>query len=302
MTRKKKGRRKINTSNLTNSILTILKKERNKTFNYKQIAAKLDVNDASSRNQIIKKLQQLKAKQEVEEIDRGKFKAIINTEYYAGIIDITPRGIGYVICDAFDDDIYIASNNLNKALNGDEVEFYVYKRRQQGKIEGEITKIIKRIKEEFVGVIQIQKNFAFVVADSMKMHKDIFIPINKTFKAEEGDKVLVKLEDWPDNADFPYGKVIKILGKPGDHDTEIHSILAEYGLPYEFPYEVQNYANKIDTTITPKEIKKRRDMRDVLTFTIEPRDAKDGDDALSFRALKNGIISIDAPKICSSCG
>ncbi len=292
MTRKKKGRRKINTSNLTNSILTILKKERNKTFNYKQIAAKLDVNDASSRNQIIKKLQQLKAKQEVEEIDRGKFKAIINTEYYTGIIDITPRGIGYVICDAFDDDIYIASNNLNKALNGDEVEFYVYKRRQQGKLEGEITKIIKRIKEEFVGVIQIQKNFAFVVADSMKMHKDIFIPINKTFKAEEGDKVLVKLEDWPDNADSPYGKVIKILGKPGDHDTEIHSILAEYGLPYEFPYEVQNYANKIDTTITPKEIKKRRDMRDVLTLTIDPSDAKDFDDALSFRALKSGDYEV----------
>ena len=148
MTRKKKGRRNNKTSNLTNTILSILKKDRNQTFNYKQIAAKLDVNDASSRNQIIKNLQQLKAKQEIEEVDRGKFRAIINTEYYTGIIDMTPKGIGYVICDAFDDDIFIASNNTNKALNRDEVELYVYKRRKSGKLEGEVTQIIKRAKEE----------------------------------------------------------------------------------------------------------------------------------------------------------
>ena len=292
MTRKKKGKSNNKISNLTNTILSILKKERNQSFNYKQIAAKIGVNDASSRNQIIKTLQRLKAKEEIIEVDRGKFKAIVSTEYYTGILDVSARGSGYVICKDFEDDIFINSNNINKALNGDEVELYVYKRSKRGKQEGEITKVIKRAKTEFVGVIQIHKNYAFLVSDSNKMYTDIFIPINKINKAEDGDKVLVKFEDWPEKADSPYGKVIKVLGKPGEHNTEIHSILAEYGLPYEFPLEVEEYANKIDTSINEAEIKKRRDMRKVLTFTIDPKDAKDFDDALSFQILKNGNYEI----------
>ncbi|MFQ3238336.1 MAG: ribonuclease R [Olleya marilimosa] len=293
---KKKHRKPSNNkiSNLTNTILSILKKDRNQSFNYKQIAAKIGVNDASSRNQIIKKLAQLKAKEEIIETDRGKFKAVVNTEYHTGIFDAAQRGNGYVICDAFDTDIYIASNNVNKALNGDEVELYVYKRRKQGKLEGEITNIIKRAKTEYVGIIQIheKKNFAFVVVDGNKMKTDIFVPINKTFKAEDGDKVVVTMEDWPDKADSPNGRVIKVLGKAGEHNTEIHSILAEYGLPYEFPTEVEDYANSIDLNITAEEIAKRRDMRKDLTFTIDPKDAKDFDDALSFTVLDNGLYEI----------
>lgn len=292
MTRHKKRKSSNSISNLTNTILSILKKERNKSFNYKQIAAILGVNDASSRNQIIKKLQQLKAKQEIDEVERGKFKAIVTTEYHTGILDLSSKGSGYIISEDFDEDVFIASNNINKALDGDEVEFYVYKRRKQGRMEGEITKILKRAKNEYVGVIQLSKNYAFVIADSTKMYKDIFVPINKINKAEDGDKVLVTLEDWPDNADSPYGKVLKVLGKPGEHNTEIHSILSEYGLPYEFPYEVEEYANKLDTSITKKEIENRRDMRETLTFTIDPKDAKDFDDALSFQDLNNGLYEI----------
>ncbi len=288
--KKKKSHNKI--SNLTNTILGILKKDRNKTFNYKQIAAILGLNDASSRNQIIKKLHQLKANQEIEEIDRGKFKAIISTEYHIGIVDMAQRGSGYVICEDFEDDIYIASNNMNKALHGDEVELYVYKRRKRGKLEGEITQILKRAKSEYVGVIQIHKNYAFVIPDSNKMYKDIFVPINKIKQAEEGDKVLVSLDDWPEKSDSPNGRVIQVLGKPGEHDTEIHSILAEYGLPHDFPHEVEDYANKIDTSITAEEITNRRDMRKVLTFTIDPKDAKDFDDALSYKVLENGNYEI----------
>lgn len=294
MTKRKKKKSKKGISNLTNTILSILKKDRNKTFNYKQIAAILGVNDASSRNQIIKKLHQLKAKQEIEEVDRGKFKAIVNTEYHTGILDMASRGSGYIISDDFEDDVYIASNNINKALNGDEVEFYAYKRRKRGKIEGEITGIIKRAKSEYVGTIQIhdKKNFAFVVPDGSKMYKDIFVPINKINKAEDGDKVLVSLDDWPEKADSPNGRVLKVLGKPGEHNTEIHSILAEYGLPNEFPYNVEEYANQLDTSITKEEISKRRDMRKDLTFTIDPKDAKDFDDALSFKVLDNGLYEI----------
>jgi ribonuclease R/exosome complex exonuclease DIS3/RRP44 len=292
MTKKNRNKSSKKIHNLTESIHTILKVDRNKTFNYKQIAAKLGVNDASSRNQIIKSLHRLKAKQEIEEVDRGKFKAIVSSEYYTGIFDASARGSGYVICKDFEDDIFIASNNVNKALHGDEVELYVYKRRKRSKLEGEITQVLKRHKTEYVGVIQKHKNYAFVVADSNKMYVDIFVPLNKTFKAEDGDKVLVQLEDWPEKQDSPTGKVIKVLGKPGEHNTEIHSILAEYGLPYKFPHKVEEYANKLDTSIQPDEISKRRDMRNVLTFTIDPKDAKDFDDALSFQVLKNGNYEV----------
>ena len=292
MGRKKRRKKSTRIPNLTNTILNILKKERNKSFNYKQIAAKLGVNDTSSRNQIIKKLHLLKTKQEIEEVDRGKFKAIVHTEYYTGVLDLSSKGSGYVMCDDFEEDIFIASNNINRALHGDQVELYVYKRRKRGKLEGEITQILKRAKTEYVGVIQINKNYAFVVPDSSKMYKDIFVPINKTKKAEDGDKVLVLIEDWPADADSPFGKVKQILGKPGEHDTEIHSILAEYGLPYQFPEEVETFANKLDTSIAADEIKKRKDMRDVLTFTIDPKDAKDFDDALSYQVLENGNFEI----------
>ncbi|MFV0564998.1 MAG: ribonuclease R [Flavobacteriaceae bacterium] len=290
----KKHKRKSNKgiSNLTVTILSILKKDRTQTFNYKQIAAKLNVTDASSRNQIIKTLAKLAAKQEIEEVERGKFKIAISTQYHTGVIEVSSKGTGYVICDDFEEDVFITQNNINKALDGDQVEFYVYNRRKRGKMEGEITNIIKRAKSEYVGVLHVSEKFAFLIPDSGKMYKDIFIPINKTLKAEDGDKVLVKLEDWPDNADSPYGKVLKVLGKPGDHNTEIHAILAEYGLPYEFPYEVEDYANKLDTSITPDEIAKRRDMRNTLTFTIDPKDAKDFDDALSFEVLNNGLYEI----------
>ena len=294
MTKRRKKKSNKGISNLTNTILSILKKERNKSFNYKQIAAILGVNDASSRNQIIKTLAKLASKGDIEQVDRGKFKAVVTAEYHVGIFDASSRGNGYVISDDFEDDIFIASNNTNKALHGDEVEFYAYKRKHRGKQEGEITNIIKRAKTEYVGTIQVQdkKNFAFVVPDSNKMHKDIFVPINKIKKAEDGDKVLVELSDWPEKADSPYGKVIEVLGKPGEHSTEINSIMAEYGLPMDFPTEVENYANNLDISITPEEIKKRRDMRKDLTFTIDPKDAKDFDDALSFKVLENGLYEI----------
>ncbi|MBJ7879647.1 ribonuclease R [Gelidibacter salicanalis] len=292
MTKKRRKGSSNKISNLTNTILSILKKDRNQSFNYKQIAAKLEVDDASSRNQIIKKLQELLVKKEIEETERGKFKAVVNTEYHTGILDMAARGSGYIISADFDEDVYISSNNINKALNGDEVEFYVYKRRKQGKFEGEITNIIKRAKSEYVGVIQIHDNYAFVVVNGTKMYTDIFVPINKINNAENGDVVLVSLESWEQKEDSPKGAVIKVLGKPGEHNTEIHAILAEYGLPYDFPPEVEEYANTLDTSITDAEIAKRRDMRDVLTFTIDPKDAKDFDDALSFEMLDNGLFEI----------
>ena len=290
MKRNKNNKKTV--KNYSESILTILKQDRNKLFNHKQIASKLGVNDASSRNQIIKNLHKLTNHKEIEEVERGKFKILTSTEYFIGTIDMASRGNAYVISEDFEEDIFIPSNNRNKALHGDTVELYIYKRSKNGKKEGEVTQIVKRKRSEYVGTIQLNDKFSFVVPDSNKMPVDIFVPLSKTMKAEDGDKVLVTFEDWPDKADCPNGTIIKILGKPGEHNTEIHSILAEYGLPNEFPLEVENFANNINTSITEEEILKRRDMRSTLTFTIDPKDAKDFDDALSFKELPNGNFEV----------
>ena len=289
-------KRKNNTTtlvlNYSQSILNVLKENKKKSFNHKQIASKLGVNDVSSRNQIIKNLHKLLANKEIKEIERGKFQIAISSEYYIGVVDMASRGNAYVVIEDFDHDVFISSNNRRKALHGDTVELYIYKRNHNGKKEGEITQIIKRARSEYVGVVQMNPKFAFVVPDSNKMPVDVFIPLSKTLKAQDGDKVLVTLEDWPEKADCPNGSIKKILGKPGEHNTEIHSILAEYGLPYEFPSNVEDYANNINTLISEKEIQERRDMRSILTFTIDPKDAKDFDDALSFKKLPNGNYEI----------
>ena len=276
----------------TAQIFKILSKEPSKSFNYKQIAAVLELSDTKSRNEIIRDLKILKAQDKIHETEIGKYQIISKAEYYEGIVDMTSRKTGYFVCDELEDDVFVPFINLNHALDGDKVKAYIYNRRSSRKPEAEVLEILERKKSEFVGVIDVQKNFAFVTTANAKMYTDIFIPKNKIGDAEHGDVVLVTLEDWPKKADSPFGSVIKVLGKPGEHNTEIHAILAEYGLPYDFPIEVEAYANKIDTSITEEEIKKRRDMRDVLTFTIDPKDAKDFDDALSFQVLENGNYEI----------
>ncbi len=280
------------TKDFSGSIYKILSKEPNKSFNYKQICAVLEITDTKNRNEIIKELQLLASKGKIEETDKGKYKVIAKTEYYEGIVDMTSRKTGYFVCDDLEDDVFIPFINLNHALDGDKVKCYVYNRRSSRKPEAEVIEILERAKTEFVGVIEIQKNFAFVTTANAKMYTDIFIPRNEIGEAQHGEVVLVKMIDWPTKADSPFGKVLKVLGKPGEHNTEIHGILAEYGLPYDFPIEVETYANKLDTSITTDEIAKRRDMRNILTFTIDPKDAKDFDDALSFQVLENGNYEI----------
>ena len=282
-----------NEKTFSEKIFKILSKNANKPFNYKQIAAILELDDTKSRNEIIKDLKILAAQKLIIEAEPGQYLVKASSQqYYEGVVDMTSRKSGYFVCDELENDVYIPFINLNHALDGDKVKAYVYDRRSSRKPEAEVIEIVERHKTEFVGVIDIQKNFGFVTTANAKMYTDIFIPKNKLADAEHGDVVLVKLEDWPTKADSPFGSVIKVLGKPGEHNTEIHAILAEYGLPYDFPIEVEAYANKLDTSITQKEIDKRRDMRKVLTFTIDPKDAKDFDDALSFQVLDNGNYEI----------
>ncbi len=281
------------TKDFSGNILKLLANYPEQTFTYKQVASQLKIIDSFGKNTIIRDLRVLCADNKIIEAPKGQFKIIASSsEYYEGTIDMTTRKTAYFICPEFKDDIFIPTNNLNKALDKDTVQVYVYNKRKGKRPEAEVIEVIKRHKTDFVGIISIKKNFAFVNVSNPKMYTDIFIPIEKIGESRDGDMVLVTMEDWPKRADSPFGTVVKILGKPGLHNTEIHAILAEYGLPYDFPDEVQRYAENIDTSIQESEVKNRRDMRHVLTFTIDPKDAKDFDDALSFQILENGNYEI----------
>ncbi len=293
MSKKNKRSKSQKINEITKGIFTVLENGEGKSFNYKQIAAKLNITEGNGRNELIKKLVELKEKKRILEEGTGQYKAIPSTKtYHTGRVDITGRGNAYIIVEGLDDDVFIPFNKLKKAFHGDTVDVYIYPRRRGRKLEGEITKVIERKKSTFVGIVDLQKTFAFIRPSDHRMYTDIFVPLDKIGKANDGDKVIVKIVDWPDDRDSPMGEITEVLGKPGEHNTEIHSILAEYGLPYEFPLEVEHFADKLDTSIKEEEIAKRRDMRDVLTFTIDPKDAKDFDDALSFQILENGNYEI----------
>lgn len=246
---------------LTQKITKILNQSPDKSFNYRQICAKLEITDTNGKNQIIQKLEALKSQKKIEETERGKYKMAAISKYYIGTIDATANGNGYFICDELERDVYIPSRNLNRALHKDTVKIYLYHRQKNSREEGDVVEIIKRAKTEFVGVVQLNNNFGFVIPDDSKMYADIFVPKNKLKNAEHGMKVLVKMIDWPENSKNPFGEILEVLGIPGDHDTEIHSILLEYGLPYKFEEKVENEAAKLPIEITKEEIGKRRDMR-----------------------------------------
>ena len=297
MTKKKKKiyKKKGNVvKDLTKNIFKILKEDGTKSYNYKQVAAKLKIDDTDGKNQIIQKLAELTATKKIKETDRGKFQINEDRKYSIGTLDVTSNGNGYFITDDYEDDIFIPNNNLGKGLHQDTVKAYVYKKRSGKKMEADVVEILERAKTEFVGVLQknSNKNFGFVVADNHKMYADIFVSENKMNGAKDGDKVQAKIIDWPQNSKNPFGKITTVLGKPGDHNTEMHSILLEYDLPFEFDPEVEKEAENLSIEITKEEISKRRDMRKDLTFTIDPKDAKDFDDALSFTKLENGNYEI----------
>lgn len=295
MTKKKKKiyKKKGNVvKDLTRNIFRILNEDSNKFYNYKQIAAKLNISDTDGKNQILKKLAELTGTRKIKEGDKGKFQINEDRKYSLGTLDITSNGNGYFMTDDYEDDVFTPNINLGKGLHGDLVRAYVYKRKRSNKLEADVVEVLERAKTDFVGVLQKNKNFGFVIPDNNKMYADIFISENKMNGAEHGDKVQAKIVDWPENSKNPFGKITTVLGKPGDHNTEMHSILLEYDLPYEFEPEVEKEAEGLSLEITKEEISKRRDMRKDLTFTIDPKDAKDFDDALSFKKLENGNYEI----------
>ena len=287
---------------LTQTILKLFAKSPFESFNHKQISARLGATTKKARQEVIRSMQQLMEDHLIieDEDHLGRYRIdidhapedLIPQNYIIGTIDMKQSGKAYVIPPEEDmEDIQIAPSNTGHALHGDTVKVRMFPQRKMHAPEGQVVEILKRARTRFVGVVQRQERFAFVVCDSRNMPVDLFIPLTDLADAEQGEKVIAEMTDWPERMNNPVGRIVQRLGKPGDNNVEMQSILAEYDFPLSFPDEVESEARKIRKP-TKKEIASRRDFRDVLTFTIDPADAKDFDDALSYRPLAGGHVEV----------
>jgi ribonuclease R len=288
----KKGRGKqgtgISRETLTGQIITTLTKSPEQGFNYKQIAKRINITDSAERQMISDILKDLTKQGGVQEIYPGKFKVKASRGYITGTVDMTRMGYGFISTEELEDDVFVSANNLKTALHGDKVKVRLYAKRKGSRPEGEVVEIIERWRTSFVGTVEVMPNFAFLIPDNKNMPFDLFIPTSKLNGALQGQKAVARVVDWDSKSKNPVAEIINVLGYPGLHETEMHAILAEFELPYSFTEEVEQDAEKIEGEITEIEIKSRRDFRQIPTFTIDPVDAKDFDDALSVRQLENG--------------
>lgn len=264
----------------------------NRPFNHKQLAAVAGITKAGDKAKLPHILAYFVQQGIIQEVERGRYKAITLNKYVTGTIDRNNNGKTHLIPDDGGEKIFIADRNLGHAMKNDKVRVLVYAKRSGRQTEGEVVEIIERNRTTFVGVMNIVGGVSFVVVDNRLLSNDIYIPHNKLNGAKDGQKVFVKMTDWPEKAKNPFGEVIDVLGEVGENNTEMHAILAEYGLPYSYPEELTALAEQIDVTISDDEIKRREDCRSTTTFTIDPVDAKDFDDALSYKQLDNGNVEI----------
>jgi ribonuclease R len=261
-------------------------------LNYKQIAAKLRFTEKEEKRALTEALLRMKKDGMAEERGHGKYVLKAVGGYVTGTIDLTKFGYAFVISEESEEDVFIAARNLNTALHGDQVKVLLYARHKGKRPEGEVVEIITRSRATFVGTIELTKQFAFLIPDNKNMPFDLFIPLAKLNGAKQGQKAVARLVDWDQRSRNPQGEIIEVLGNPGENDTEMHAILAEFGLPNRFEPEVEAAAEKIPAAISAADIAERRDFREVPTFTIDPEDAKDFDDALSLTKLPNGNMEV----------
>jgi ribonuclease R len=289
------SKKKSNNFNLvlTKLITDVFEKSGNKPLNYKQVASKLNLHDDETRSLILEVLKEESRKGILQEPEKGKFILKQLKTFVTGKVDMTSDGSAYIVSeDEFEEDIYVAPRKLRNALHGDVVKVYVYAKNKGRKKDGEVVEILQRAKMDFTGIIKLSDRFAFFVPDDRKMLHDIFIPLDRLNGAKDNYKAIAKIVDWPEDAKNPIGEITHVLGKQGENNAEMNAILADYGFPLAFPDEVEKQAESIKEEITKEEIAKRRDFREILTFTIDPADAKDFDDAISFQLLKNGNIEV----------
>ena len=295
MVKKKKRKKSLgatfNKKNLKKAILTVFYENPQKTYNYKQITSALEVKDPEIRKLVTVVLDELAEDEKLEQVIRGKYKLKSRGGTICGRVELQPQGFAYIISEETDQPVLVSQRNLNHAMEGDKVKVYLYARRKKHQLEGEVSEIVERAKSTFVGVVERSRNFAFLIPVG-KVGFDLFIPLDKLQEAKDGQKAIGRITEWPTKARNPFGEIIEVLGDAGENETEMHAILAEYDLPIRFPENVLKAAEKIPLEIPEEEIERRRDMRDVTTFTIDPADAKDFDDALSVRQLKEGLWEV----------
>ncbi len=275
---------------LHDSVINFFNSNNSGTFNYKQVAAAVQATTPKTRALVVEILEQLNTNGFVKQVEPGRYKAVTRSNVEEGTFIRRSNGKNHVRLDSQDElePIFVAERNSMHALNGDRVLVHISAAREGMEPEAEVLEILEHKEQVFTGTLQVKKYFAMLATDSKFLATDIFIPLEKTMQGKTGDKVVVKVIEWPEDANSPIGEVIDVLGAAGENNAEINAIMAEFGLPYKYPQNVEKAADKINPGITPKEIARRRDMRQVTTFTIDPADAKDFDDALSIQQLPNG--------------
>lgn len=289
---KPKRKDKIKKKDIEQLIIGFLNQNPDKQFNYKQIAASLNMNKVQERNQMIKVIDKLLANDRLLETSRGRYRINTRGLMVEGRFERRSNGKNFLVPDDEGNIIKIPERNSKHAMNGDRVRVQLLAKRKNADTEGVVVEILERKKNRFVGEIEVKKHFAFLILDSKFLANDIFIPIADLNGAKSGDKVVVDIVEWPEKANNPIGKVVDILGKTGENDAEMHAILAEYNLPYKYPENVEKQADLIPAAIDKNEIAQREDFRAVTTITIDPDSAKDFDDALSVRNLPSGLWEV----------
>lgn len=287
-----KNMQNLREDSLKDLVLSVYTNNANRSLNYKQIARILGIKDQKTRAKLPQIMNTLKKDGLLEEVQIGKFKMKHKAGYIRGRVKFSRRGYASIITNDIEDEVMISWKHLNTAMHDDIVRVELYAKRRASYVEGEVVEIIERRKEDFVGIIERTDSFGFLIPDGKYIPFDIFIPAKHMHGAQNGDKAGVKIMEWPKRSKSPVGKVMEVLGKPGDNEVEMHSIMLEYNLPFHFSKKVLKAAEEIPSEITKKDISARRDFRGLHCFTIDPADAKDFDDALSYRKLKNGNAEI----------
>lgn len=293
MAKDKKNKKALsfNKQGLKRAILDVYYQNSNQSFNYKQIGSAVGAKDVGQLQLVNVVLQELRDSDILVETDRGKYQLKSQGGTVTGVMELNAKGYGQVTSEELEEPVFVSATNMNHALDGDKVRIRLYARRKKSDPEAEVIEIIERAKTTFVGTVEISQFSAFLIPNK-KSPFDLFIPKDKLMGAKHGQKAIARIMDWPERARNPFAEIIDVLGDAGNNNTEMHAILAEFGLPYQYPEAVNQAAEKIAVEIPSEEIAKRRDFRRVPTFTIDPADAKDFDDALSVQKLENGLWEV----------
>ncbi len=280
-------------SALMSALMQIFSETPNKPLNYRQLSYALGLRSDAQKRLVVEALDALCEQGALVQAAMGKYRLNLRQNYITGTLDRqTVAKKTYLIPDDGGELVFVAERSMGCALNGDHVRLLLFPRRKEREPEGEVVEVLHRAKNEFVGILEVKSSVAFLNVDRKQLVHDLFIPLDKLNGGRDGQKCVGRIVEWNDKAQNPIGEIVEVLGNVGDNETEMHAILSEFGLPYRYPAEVEAAAEKISADITPEEIVRRIDMRQVCTFTIDPRDAKDFDDALSIRRLDSGLWEI----------